>query len=150
MKKMKLKEKQGSYILEAAVIYPVIVIVSTMLLLLMLFFFSSVQDAAVLSIQVRRAAGEASKTVFYSGERDMRELMLPEIHENIISESGTEKEREILFQRFTARRQRTGTFFSMFNTEAESRSTAVWTVIDEPDILRKADFLTESADRLGM
>ena len=87
MKKMKLKEKQGSYILEAAVIYPVIVIVSTMLLLLMLFFFSSVQDAVVLNIQVRRAAGEASQTVFYSGERDMRELMLPEIHENIISEN---------------------------------------------------------------
>ncbi len=150
MKRIELKRKQGSYILEAAVIYPVIVIVSTMLMLIMLFFFSSAQDAAILNIQVRRAAGEVSQTVYYGGERDMRELALSGIHENIVRQSETLKEREGLFQHFTAQRQRTETLFSMFDTEAESRSTAVWTVIDEPEILRTVDFLKESAEKPGI
>ena len=49
MKTSDLRRKRGSYILEAAFIYPVIVLISAMLILLMLFLFSSIQDAAGLS-----------------------------------------------------------------------------------------------------
>ena len=59
--KTSFRSKSGSYLLEAAVLLPVIIVISMMLLLLMLFLFGNAQDAADMGAEVRRAAGENSK-----------------------------------------------------------------------------------------
>ena len=56
--KTSFRSKSGSYLLEAAVLLPVIIVISMMLLLLMLFLFGNAQDAAD---RVNRKKGEAIK-----------------------------------------------------------------------------------------
>ena len=65
-----IRRRSGSYIVEAALIYPAIVLISTMLILLMLFLFSSIQDLSQTGGSVRRAAAEASETVWYGTGRE--------------------------------------------------------------------------------
>ena len=76
MKARGIRRRRGSYIIEAAFIYPAIVLISTMLILLMLFLFSSIQDLSQTDAGVRRAAAEASETVWYGSGTESRYIIL--------------------------------------------------------------------------
>ena len=56
MKARGIRRRRGSYIIEAAFIYPAIVLISTMLILLMLFLFSSIQDLSQTDAGVRESS----------------------------------------------------------------------------------------------
>ena len=106
--KTSFRSKSGSYLLEAAVLLPVIIVISMMLLLLMLFLFGNAQDAADMGAEVRRAAGENSKTVEYDVQRDHRKFSLSGKYQNevqtseIISRSSGAT--ELLFCRYPQKR----------------------------------------------
>ena len=134
-------KKRGSYIIEAALIYPLIIVITAMLLLLMLFFFNSTQDLTRLDNSVRSAAGEGSETVFLSSEQG-RSVIFSGWKRDIVTESGVEQTGRIVHC-YTAEVERRGRFLSMIPIDARSRGKAVWTSLNEDHILRTADLIFE-------
>ena len=139
-----LKSKSGSYLLEAAVLLPMIVIISMMLLMLMLFLFGNTQDAADMSAQVRRAAGEGTKTVQYDIRRDQRKFSLAGKYRNEVEASEVVRQSKGAVDCYSADTRRRGRFLSLFSFRAESRSKTVWTAIEEAHLIRTADLVFET------
>lgn len=135
-------EKRGSYIVEAALIYPVIIVITTMLLLLMLFFFNSTQDLERLDNSVRKAAGEASETVILSSGQSRSSVVFSGWKKDIVTESDVEQTGRVI-QRYSAQAERRGHFLSMIPIEAKSRGKAVWTSLNEDHIIRTTDLIFE-------
>ena len=144
----RFRSKSGSYLLEGAVLLPVIIVISMMLLMLILFLFGNTQDAALLGVQVRRAAGEASQTVQYDVQRDMRIFSLSGRYRNERNESEVSERRNGAVSVFTADTVRKGRFLSLFPFEAESRSKSVWTSLEEAHLVRTADLVFETIDEV--
>ncbi len=138
-----LRGRRGSYITEAAFIYPFIVIISAMLLLFMLFLFNVNQDAAKLSFNVRSAAGEDSGTVSYEIERDIRTLSLRQGYADEVSETAVSKEGGGLYSQYTSDVVRSGSFFSLIPVTVQRQTRSVWTSLDEDRIIRTADLIFE-------
>ena len=138
--------KSGSYLLEGAVLFPVIIVISMMLLMLMLFLFGSTQDAADAGMQVRRAAGEASETVQYDIQRDMRKFSLAGKYRNQVDESEVVSRRDGILEVYTASVSRKGRFLSLFFSLAESRSEAAWASLEEAHLIRTADLVFEEVE----
>ncbi len=138
--------KSGSYFLEGAVLFPVIIVISMMLLMLMLFLFGSTQDAADAGMKVRRAAGEASQTVQYDIQRDMRKFSLAGKYRNQVDESEVVSRRDGILEVYAASVSRRGRFLSLFSFLAESRSEAVWASLEEAHLVRTADLIFEEVE----
>lgn len=138
--------KSGSYLLEGAVLFPVIIVISMMLLMMMLFLFGSTQDAADAGMQVRRAAGEASQTVQYDTQRDMRKFSLAGKYRNQVDESEVVSRRDGVLEVYAASVSREGRFLSLFSFLAESRSEAAWTSLEEAHLIRTADLVFEKME----
>ena len=141
MLKQKLCRKRGSYIVEAALIYPVIVIITALFLLLMIFFFNSVQDMSQLDSSVRTAAEEASETVIL-GSRKGEIAVFSGWSDDFVQKSEVVKSGGLI-PSYSAQVQRKKTFTSLIPVRAQSRSKAVWTSLDEDDIIRTADLVFE-------
>ena len=142
MKTSDLRRKRGSYILEAAFIYPVSVLISAMLILLMLFLFSSIQDAAGMSGAVRREAGTAAGTVEYgtpSGE--VYEIL--EWRSGIVKEPEISEHRAGVLRSFCAETQRRGMFLALFPTDVHSETRSEWSCLDEDELVRNVDLISE-------
>ena len=119
--KTSFRSKSGSYLLEAAVLLPVIIVISMMLLLLMLFLFGNAQDAADMGAEVRRAAGENSKTVEYDVQRDHRKFSLSGKYQNEVQTSEIISRSSGATDCYFADTRRRGRFLSLFSFQAESR-----------------------------
>ena len=142
--KTSFRSKSGSYLLEAAVLLPVIIVISMMLLLLMLFLFGNAQDAADMGAEVRRAAGENSKTVEYDVQRDHRKFSLSGKYQNEVRTSEIISRSSGATDCYFVDTRRRGRFLSLFSFQAESRSKAVWTSIEEAHLVRTADLVFET------
>jgi|GEM_PF-5738724 len=136
-------QKKGSYIIEAALIYPLIIIVTTMLLLLMMFFFSSTQDLTAIDGSVRKAAGDASETVILSSERGSSPVIFSGWKGMDIVTKGDVADTGRIIHCYSAEVERRGHFLSMIPVDANSRGKAVWTSLDEDYIIRSADLVFE-------
>ena len=124
-------------------LFPVIIVISMMLLMLMLFLFGSTQDAADFH---SRAAGEASQTVQYDIQRDMRKFSLAGKYRNQVDESEVVSRRDGILEVYAASVSRRGRFLSLFSFLAESRSEAVWASLEEAHLVRTADLIFEEVE----
>lgn len=139
-----LRSKSGSYLLEAAVLLPVMIVISMMLLMLMLFLFGNTQDAADMGANVRRAAGENSETVQYDVQRDNRKFTLSGKYRNEVKTSEIVSQRDGAADCYSADTRRKGRFLSLFSFRAESRSKAMWTSMQEAHLIRMTDLVFET------
>lgn len=117
--KTSFRSKSGSYLLEAAVLLPVIIVISMMLLLLMLFLFGNAQDAADMGAEVRRAAGENSKTVEYDVQRDHRKFSLSGKYQNEVQTSEIISRSSGATDCYFVDTRRRGRFLSLFSFQAD-------------------------------
>lgn len=63
---MKIKSKKGSYIMEAAIVFPVVILVTVTVVLVIMFFYSQMAQRSQLHIILRSEAGMMTgKTVYY-------------------------------------------------------------------------------------
>ena len=131
-------QKKGSYIIEAALIYPLIIIVTTMM-----FFFSSTQDLTAIDGSVRKAAGDASETVILSSERGSSPVIFSGWKGMDIVTKGDVADTGRIIHCYSAEVERRGHFLSMIPVDANSRGKAVWTSLDEDYIIRSADLVFE-------
>ena len=142
MKARGIRRRRGSYIIEAAFIYPAIVLISTMLILLMLFLFSSIQDLSQTDAGVRRAAAEASETVWYGSGTESRYIILDRRNEGVEKAEAAEQQDGIV-KSFSGKISRQAAFPAPFVISARSDSAAIWTSLDEAHIIRTADLVFE-------
>ena len=110
----------------------------------MLFLFGNAQDAADMGAEVRRAAGENSKTVEYDVQRDHRKFSLSGKYQNEVQTSEIISRSSGATDCYFADTRRRGRFLSLFSFQAESRSKAVWTSIEEAHLVRTADLVFET------
>lgn len=66
--KTKLHSKRGSYIMEAAVVLPVIIFVLITIVLIVMFFYSQMTERSRLHIAMRCEAGMAAGSTVYAGD----------------------------------------------------------------------------------
>ena len=142
MKLSEIRGKRGSYILEAAFLYPLIILISTALILLMLFLFSGIQDLALTGGEVRRAAGQESENVLYASETGSRYVILDRRNE-VMEKSEVSGKKEGIVTCFSGAVSRKGNFPALFFIDARSDSEAIWTSLDEAHIIRTADLIFE-------
>ena len=77
MKKRRIFNKRGSYIVEAAVVLPVIIMVVITAVLIIMFFYSQMTDQCNLHMGLRQQAGMMSGNTSYLGDDgavDMNEI----------------------------------------------------------------------------
>ena len=141
-----IRRRSGSYIVEAALIYPAIALISTMLILLMLFLFSSIQDLSQTGGSVRRAAAEASETVWYGTGTGSRYVILDRRNE-VLEETEIAEQQNGMIKSFSGKISRQADFPAPFAVRGRSDSKAVWTSLDEAYIVRTADLVFE---KIGM
>lgn len=63
----KLRSRKGSYIMEAAVVLPVIIFVLITIVLIVMFFYSQMMERSRLHIAMRCEAGLAAGSTVYAG-----------------------------------------------------------------------------------
>ncbi len=139
-----IKEKKGSYLVEAAFIYPMIIIISAMLIMLILFFFNDTQDVASADAAVRRASGEATETVEYLSKRDFKAVQTAD-RKDYTTDSGLVQQGSGLIKSFKYIKSRKTWLLSLFPVNAKSNSVAKWTSTDEDHLIRVADLIYEKA-----
>lgn len=134
-----LKEKRGSYFVEASFVYPVIVFVTVLFIAVSVGIFVDVLNASEMESAVRKAAGSESGTVIYNDaqddeERDVFECELPgyEISEgSVLGESGADA------TRFAARGGSEYKNDSMFNIFSKNKYALYHSAINEVSVLWK-------------
>lgn len=64
-----MKSKTGSYIMEAAIVLPVIVVTVITVVLIIMFFYSQMTERSKMHVAMRREAGAATGKTIYDDER---------------------------------------------------------------------------------
>lgn len=68
--KAKLRSRKGSYIMEAAVVLPVIIFVLLTIVLIVMFFYSQMTERSRLHVAMRCEAGLAAGSTVYAGDSE--------------------------------------------------------------------------------
>lgn len=66
----RLRSRKGSYIMEAAVVLPVMIFVLITMILIVMFFYSQMTERSRLHISLRCEAGLAAGSTVYAGDSD--------------------------------------------------------------------------------
>lgn len=70
MKNRWIRNKRGNYIVEAAVVFPVIVLATITSVLIIMFFYSQMTERSSMHIALRAEAGTITQTTVYCGGSD--------------------------------------------------------------------------------
>lgn len=65
---MNIRSKKGSYIMEAAIVLPVIIFVIITIILIVMFFYSQMTERSQMHIAMRREAGIATGRTIYMND----------------------------------------------------------------------------------
>ena len=76
----RLRSRKGSYIMEAAVVLPVILFVLITIVLIVMFFYSQITERSRLHIAMRCEAGLAAGSTVYAGDSESSEDTDAEIY----------------------------------------------------------------------
>ena len=76
----RLRSRKGSYIMEAAVVLPVIIFVLITIVLIVMFFYSQITERSRLHIAMRCEAGLAAGSTVYAGDSESSEDTDAEIY----------------------------------------------------------------------
>lgn len=65
---MKIKSKEGSYIIEAALVLPIMIIALITVILIIMFFYMQVKERCDMHMTLREEAGKLTGTTIYLGD----------------------------------------------------------------------------------
>lgn len=80
MKQVKVKSKKGNYIMEAAVVLPMIIMAAITAVLIIMFFYSQMTEQCRLHTALRMEAGQLTGKTVYTDHSDSLEDLKAEIY----------------------------------------------------------------------
>lgn len=119
-----IKSRKGSYIVEAAILYPIIVVITVMMFVIFIFFFMNTTKSYMMAHTCRMEAGYRSGTVIY----DRNEKILENDFElNIYN--------DILMRKVRAENRETLKNNIIYKYEHENKYSIEHSIINEAELI---------------